>query len=85
MIKRVVAYITLFAENPKKANSLIRALNPDNTSLPYGIEVQVFRFNNVVRFMIKVDGNSGRFLHTFNDIMLCLLAVDNSINTLIQK
>ena len=68
-------------KEPKLAESIIKALNPDNVFIPSDLKIDTKIKDSLV--MIEISSkNIGRFLNTFNDIMRCLIAIDKSINVL---
>lgn len=76
--------MTIPVKNDKSGMAMIVALAPDNISTPPGIEVKSHFKGKTLEVLISVSNNTGRFLHTFNDLIRCLIAIDKSINVLSQ-
>mgnify|MGYP007013801723 CR=1 FL=1 len=76
--------ITIPVESPQKGIAIITALAPDNVLAPSDVEIKSDLRNGQLEIVILVTGDTGRFLHTLNDLLRCLVAIDKSINLLSQ-
>jgi hypothetical protein len=63
----------------EEINSVITSLMPDNVGI--GDTIKIFMYGEKNKLVIKVEcvGSLGSFIHTFEDLMRCLLV---SIDTL---
>lgn len=81
---KISSKIIVPIKDPRIRMAIDVALAPDNASTPPGIEVKSYLKGKNLEIEILVSDDSGRFLHAFNDLIRCLIAIDNSISLLSQ-
>lgn len=82
-VTKILMTLEIFTKNNKKAKALVLSTLPDNVKILEGINISSELVNeNIAKFNIEIEKGLGSFLHAFNDLIICLIAVDNSINTL---
>jgi len=81
---KIISRIIITVKDPKLGLAMALALTPDNIIVPPKVKVKSSFKDHHLVIQIQVSDNSGGFLHTFNDIMRCLVAIDKSINLLSQ-
>jgi len=78
----MIAKIVLRYETPRLAETVAKAISPDNVFTPTGLTVKTYRKGNAVITLIECRGKLETFISTINDLLSCIQVAGKSVKDL---
>lgn len=75
------AKIMLNYKNAREAETVARAVSPDNLKTPIGLTVKTMRRGTMVVTKIDWEGEPGTLLATVNDLLSCVQVAEKTVKT----
>lgn len=76
------AKLILRIGDPKLADSLLKALEPDNKDAPPGVMIKGMRRGGNLLFKVSSRGPPARLLATLDDLFICVQTAEKSLKAL---
>ncbi len=83
--KKLIVELVISASNDKVAESIEKALKPDNIGLPRNMKLEMKRSRNIVEIKLESDVLSSKTIlsvrNTIDDILQCIEALENTLKS----
>ena len=76
------ATITLEYANQKTAQAIAKAVCPDNSKVPSGLQVSTLRDGNRVVTEIVCEGKLATFIATIDDLLFCASTAEKTLKAI---
>jgi hypothetical protein len=80
-VKRLQAEVILEYDNIKVAETIARAVSPDNFKTPKGLSILTVRKANKVITKLDHSGKFSTFIATIDDLLFCVSTAEKVLHT----
>ncbi len=84
-MRSLEATVTLEYKDEKTAESISKAVSPDNFKTPIGLKVKTVRENNKVITNIKCEGKLATFTATIDDLLFSASTAEKTLHIIQNK
>jgi hypothetical protein len=81
-VKSLEATISLEYKDPKTAESIAKAVSPDNFKVPEGLKIQTCTEASKVITKIVYEGKLATFTATIDDLLFSVSTAEKTLNTI---
>lgn len=79
------AEITICYKTCKEAETIVRAVSPDNLEVPLGLSIRTFNRRNVVISKIICRKGLETLISTINDLLECIQAAERAVKSAMSR